>query len=129
MSHSKTTNIDFTTFYNIVDGKQRTSKEIHHGINPSTGEELWDVPIASKQDLEDAVAAGKRAFPAWSQTTFEKRREALAKFVELYQAHEEEFTNLLCKEAGKPVSSDALAEALRFHTGVLTQCAEEVCRD
>ncbi|KAF2493823.1 aldehyde dehydrogenase [Lophium mytilinum] len=102
MSPSKTSTISFDTFYNIVDGKQRSSKEIHHGINPSTGEELWDVPIGSSQDLNDAVAAGKKAFPAWAATPVEKRKELLQKFVELFEQHSAEFTELLCKEAGKP---------------------------
>src|SRR4051812_41368732 len=99
MSPGKITSLDFEKFYNIVDGKQRTSQQIHHGVNPSTGQELWDVPIASEQDLNDAVAAAKKAFPAWRDTPLEKRKEALVKIAELYQQHHEEFINLLCKES------------------------------
>jgi delta 1-pyrroline-5-carboxylate dehydrogenase len=68
MSPGKVSTLDFETFYNIIDGKQRGSDKIHHGINPATGQELWDVPIASQQDLDDAVAAAKKAFPAWRDT-------------------------------------------------------------
>jgi len=103
MSPGKISSLEFDKFYNIVDGKQRGSEQIHHGINPSTGQELWDVPIASEQDLNDAVAAAKKAFPAWRDTPLEKRKEALVKVAELYQQHHEEFTNLLSKESGKPV--------------------------
>ena len=74
MSPGKVSTLDFETFYNIVDGKQRSSDKIHHGINPATGQELWDVPIASEQDLNDAVAAAKKAFPAWRDTPIEKRK-------------------------------------------------------
>jgi len=102
MSPSKVSTLDFETFYNIVDGKKRTGKNVHHGVNPATGEELWDCPIGSQQDVDDAVAAAKRAFPSWSQTPIEKRKEMLNKFCELFAAHSEEFTTLLCKEAGKP---------------------------
>jgi acyl-CoA reductase-like NAD-dependent aldehyde dehydrogenase len=103
MSPSKVSNLDFKTFHNIVDGKKRTGKNVHHGINPATGEELWDCPIGSQQDIDDAVTAAKNAFPAWAATPVEKRKEMLGKFSELFAVHSEEFTTLLCRETGKPV--------------------------
>jgi acyl-CoA reductase-like NAD-dependent aldehyde dehydrogenase len=103
MSPGKVSTLDFEKFYNIVDGKQRGSDNIHHGVNPTSGQELWDVPIASEQDLNDAVAAAKKAFPAWRDTPIEKRKEYLKQIAESFQAHEEDFTTLLCKESGKPV--------------------------
>lgn len=102
MSPSKVSTLDFEQFFNIIDGKQRGSDKIHHGINPATGQELWDVPIASEADLNDAVAAAKKAFPAWRDTPIEKRKEMLMKFAELFQQHADDFTTLLCKESGKP---------------------------
>ena len=102
MSPSKVSNIDFTTFYNIVDGKQRGAKSVHNGINPATQEKLWDVPIATQQDVDDAVEAGLRGFKVWSQTPIEKRKEAMLKFVDLYESYEKDFTDLMCKECGKP---------------------------
>jgi len=104
MSPSKVPAIDFTKFYNIVDGKQRSANSFHHGVNPATKEELWDVPVATQQDVNDAVAAGKKAFITWSQTPIEKRKELMGKFVALYSNYEQEFADLLCKEAGKPRS-------------------------
>ena len=103
MSPGKVSTIDFEKFYNIIDGKQRGSDKIHHGINPSTGQELWDVPIASEKDLNEAVAAAKKAFPAWRDTPIEKRKEVLGKLADSFSQHTDEFTNLLCKESGKPV--------------------------
>lgn len=102
MSPSKSVNIDFTTFYNVVDGKNVSSKNVHQGINPATQEKLWDVPIANQQDVDDAVEAGLKAFKSWSQTSVEKRKERMLAFVELYSGYQEEFTKLMCKETGKP---------------------------
>jgi acyl-CoA reductase-like NAD-dependent aldehyde dehydrogenase len=104
MSPSKVSAIDFEKFYNIIDGKQRSSDDIHHGVNPTSGQELWDVPIGSEKDLNDAVAVAKKAFPTWRDTPLEKRKELLLKFADLVQNYSEEFTTLLCKESGKPVS-------------------------
>lgn len=104
MSPSKSSDIDFTTFHNIVDGKKRGSDTAHQGVNPTTGEQLWDVPIAGQDDVNDAVEAAEKAFPEWAATPMDKRKELLQKFVELYKNYEKEFTDLLCKETGKPVS-------------------------
>lgn len=104
MSPGKVSTLDFEKFYNIVNGEKRGSDQIHHGINPSTGQELWDVPIGSNQDLNDAVAAAKKAFPSWKATPVEKRKELLGQLIALFQQHEDEFVTLLCKESGKPVS-------------------------
>jgi acyl-CoA reductase-like NAD-dependent aldehyde dehydrogenase len=103
MSPGKVSTLDFEKFYNIVDGQQRGSDQIHHGVNPSTNQELWDVPIGSEKDLNDAVEAANKAFPAWRDTPIEERKALLAKVAESYQQHHDEFVNLLCKESGKPV--------------------------
>ncbi|KAI8933769.1 hypothetical protein NX059_009481 [Plenodomus lindquistii] len=120
MSPGKVSTLDFEKFYNIVDGKQRGSDQVHRGINPATGKELWDVPVASEKDLDDAVAAAKKAFPAWRDEGIEKRKEALGKLIELYNQHADEFTNLLCAESGKPrkfasVEVGAVAGFIGFH--------------
>ncbi|KAF2868812.1 aldehyde dehydrogenase-like protein [Massariosphaeria phaeospora] len=75
MSPSKVSILNFDNFYNIVDGKRQGSKTFHHGVDPATGQKLWDVPIANEQDLDSAVTAAKEAFPAWSDTPIEKRKD------------------------------------------------------
>lgn len=103
MSPSKTADVSFTSFYNIVDGQNKTSKSVHNGVNPVTGEKLWDVPIATREDLDEAVASANKAFLSWRDTPFEKRKEYLAKFLELYAGYEDDLINLLAQETGKPV--------------------------
>jgi acyl-CoA reductase-like NAD-dependent aldehyde dehydrogenase len=110
MSPSKVSTLEFEKFYNIIDGQQRGSDDIHHGVNPATGKELWDVPIGTEKDLNDAVAAGKKAFPSWRDTPIQKRKELLLKFADAFTQRAEDFTTLLCKESGKPVSNHSLSE-------------------
>lgn len=105
MSPSKVSTITFDKFYNIVDGQQRGAKEQHNGVNPVNGEKLWDVPIATQKDLDDAVASAEKAFESWSQVPIEKRKEMLQKYCDLYMSYNDEMTDLLVKETGKPVSS------------------------
>jgi acyl-CoA reductase-like NAD-dependent aldehyde dehydrogenase len=102
MSPSKVSTISFTEFYNIIDGNQRSGKSQHHGINPSTSEELWGVPIGGQQDVDDAVASAEKAFQKYRFVPFEKRKELLQKFCDAYMSHADEMIDLLCKETGKP---------------------------
>ena len=45
MSPSKVSSIVWDSFHNTVDGEARGGKEKHYGVNPSTGDKLWPVPI------------------------------------------------------------------------------------
>ncbi|KAF2450649.1 aldehyde dehydrogenase [Karstenula rhodostoma CBS 690.94] len=120
MSPSKVSNIEFDKFYNIVDGKQRGSDNVHHGINPSTGQENWPVPIGSEQDLNDAVEAAKKAFPVWRDTPLEKRKETLLKFCDYFGQFTDDLITLLCKETGKPrkfaaIEVGAIVGFIQYH--------------
>lgn len=104
--------LSWTTFYNVIDGENRSSKEFYRGIDPSTGKELWDAPVATKQDLEDSVVAARKAFDGWRDTPFEKRIEKLKSYGDALKPHFEKFTDILMKETGKPVRIDAQILAL-----------------
>ncbi|KAI9735360.1 MAG: hypothetical protein M1818_006555 [Claussenomyces sp. TS43310] len=94
--------VSWTEFYNIIDGKNRSSKEFYHGLDPTTGEKLWDVPVATKQDTDDAVAAARKAFKTWGQTPFEERRKVLLEFGKSLKDYLGDFEELLIKENAKP---------------------------
>ncbi|RSL90683.1 hypothetical protein CEP52_014521 [Fusarium oligoseptatum] len=72
LSPFKMSTVDFHTFSNVIAGALRSSAHLGHGINPSTREPLWDVPIATAQDLEDAVSAAQEASAKWSSTPIDR---------------------------------------------------------
>lgn len=98
--------ISWTTFYNIIDGKTRSSEKFYQGTDPTTGEKLWDAPVATKQDLEDSVVAARRAFPGWRDTPFERRIEILKAYGDALKPYYQNFTEIIMKENGKPVCED-----------------------
>ncbi|OCK82597.1 aldehyde dehydrogenase [Lepidopterella palustris CBS 459.81] len=94
--------LSFTTFYNIIDGKPRSSKVLSHGYNPATRERLWDVPVATSQDIEDTVKAAKRAFKTWSKVPLSERAALLKKYQDALEPLLGELGELVLKEIGKP---------------------------
>lgn len=124
MSPSKISSISWDTFANIVDGKPRGSDTHHRGINPVTGQKSYDVPIATQQDVDDAVKSAQKAFESWSTTSIEKRKEYLERYLDVWSQHEDDMTNLLIKETGKPRAiatgevKYAVPGGIQYHLGL-----------
>lgn len=95
--------LNFTTFTNIIDGKPTTTAETRYSINPSTKAPNPPVPVSTKQDLDDAVNAARRALKGWAATPWDERRDALLSFVKAVVGRKEEFAGMLVREQGKPV--------------------------
>ncbi|PYH88410.1 aldehyde dehydrogenase [Aspergillus ellipticus CBS 707.79] len=100
--------MDFTTFHNIIAGQPRTAPTSYSGISPLTRARLWDAPVATEQDVDDAVAAARAAFPAWAAKTYAERTELLEKFADLYLQHAESFIELLMAETGRSRQTAAI---------------------
>ncbi|KAF3358303.1 hypothetical protein VdG1_02789 [Verticillium dahliae VDG1] len=94
--------VDFSTYRNIIAGAPRTGKTVSHGIDPSTRKPLWDIPVASAQDLDDAVTSAQAAFPKWSQTSWKQRQACLRQARALLQENRESMAKLISSEGGKP---------------------------
>ena len=82
-------------------------------INPSTGEVVGSVPVASPDEVRDAVARARAAQPAWEALSLDERVERLLPAGPAMLERAEELGELLCREMGKP-----LAEA----TGEVRAC-------
>ena len=94
--------IDFFADYTMtIDGQAALSTSRFEAFNPATEEAIADVPDASRDQLEAAVAAARRAFPAWSARPEAERQALVAKIGEAIQAHAEDFMRLLTLEQGK----------------------------
>ncbi|RYP84667.1 hypothetical protein DL769_001101 [Monosporascus sp. CRB-8-3] len=89
-------------FHNIIDGKLRAAEEHHRIIDPRTEEPLWDVPVASSQDLDDAVEAARRAFKTWKKSTVAERQAKISEVARCVDENKELLSKILMKETGKP---------------------------
>ena len=80
--------------------------------NPATGQVSAEVPFATVDEVDRAVAAAKEAFPAWRDTSLSRRQKVLFAFRELVHNHQEDLAALLTAEQGKTFA-DALGEINR----------------
>jgi malonate-semialdehyde dehydrogenase (acetylating)/methylmalonate-semialdehyde dehydrogenase len=64
-------------------------------------EQIAETPCCTAQEVEAAIAAAKKAFPAWRDTPCAKRVEVLYTFRDLLVSHIDEFTYMVCRENGK----------------------------
>ncbi|MFI7042797.1 CoA-acylating methylmalonate-semialdehyde dehydrogenase [Microbispora rosea] len=92
----------------IVEGAGRTAEV----FDPATGEVSGQVSLATAEEVDAAVEAAARAYPAWRDASLVKRAAVLFRFRELLDAHRDDLAALITAEHGK-VHSDALGEVAR----------------
>ncbi len=80
--------------------------------NPATGVQSGDVALASKQEVDRAVAAAQAAFPAWSDMAPLRRARVMFKFLELLNQNRDALAHAITAEHGK-VFTDAQGEVTR----------------
>jgi aminomuconate-semialdehyde/2-hydroxymuconate-6-semialdehyde dehydrogenase len=71
--------------------------------NPATGQPYALVPDSDASDLEAAVEAAAKAFPAWRDAGGEARGALLDKLADLLEQRKEEFAHAECVDTGKPI--------------------------
>jgi len=106
---------DFYELYHFINGEKvagTSGGRVGDIFNPSLGVKSAEVPLASKADVESAIAAAQAAFPAWSGMSVLARSRIMTKFVHLLYKHQHELSELVCKEHGK-VIEDAMGSVLR----------------
>lgn len=72
-------------------------------INPATGTVYGQIPDSNTRDIEVAVKAAKKAFPAWSILSVEKRFNILNKIAELIEENLNGLALAETNDNGKPL--------------------------
>jgi acyl-CoA reductase-like NAD-dependent aldehyde dehydrogenase len=110
------------SFYHLIDGQLESSAAAFAVINPATAEPFAECPDAYREQLDRAVAAARRAFRSWRDTSFAERRAVLHRFADALQQHRDDLAPLLTREQGKPLA-DARAEIQRAADSVREICS------
>lgn len=78
--------------------------------DPATGERLGEVPVMTREDVEVAVARGRRAQASWATTTFAERGRVLRTLLDAIVAHQDEICRLAVHGSGKTMLDVVLGE-------------------
>jgi aldehyde dehydrogenase (NAD+) len=80
-------------------------------VNPATEEVYGRISIGSRADVDKAVAAAKRAFETFSQTTREERKDLLQAILDEFSKRHDEVAEAIMDEMGAPwaLAKDAQA--------------------
>lgn len=89
-------------------------------MNPSTGEQIAEAPCCTAAEVDAAVAAASRAFPAWAGRPIPERIQLMFRFKQLLDENLDELTLVLATEMGK-VLSEARGDVLK--TIEVVECA------
>ncbi|MEU5563518.1 aldehyde dehydrogenase family protein [Micromonospora musae] len=97
-----------------IDGEFVTphGTELFDLHNPATGQVIGQVQLADEVDAEAAIAAAKRALPAWSATSREERIDALRRLHDAVAARLEDIREAVVEEYGGPVRNSYLVEGI-----------------
>lgn len=99
---------------NYVNGKSiaSASGQTQPVYNPATGEQIDELGLSSKDEVDSAIAAAAAAAPAWGETPALKRAACMFKFNELIEKHAADIAREISREHGK-THDDALGEVQR----------------
>ncbi|HVW29931.1 MAG TPA: CoA-acylating methylmalonate-semialdehyde dehydrogenase [Polyangiaceae bacterium] len=88
---------------NLVGGERVVSASGRERavVSPYDGRRIGRVRLSNAEDVQRAVAAAERAFPAWAATPLRERARVLARLRELIVEHADELANTVAMESGK----------------------------
>jgi aldehyde dehydrogenase (NAD+) len=72
-------------------------------VNPHDGSTIAEVAMAGKADIDEAVAAAKKAFPSWARRAAMERGRLLLKLADAIEANGEELARLESLDTGHPL--------------------------
>jgi malonate-semialdehyde dehydrogenase (acetylating)/methylmalonate-semialdehyde dehydrogenase len=126
-----------TTCKLLIGGKwvDSNAKEFGDITNPSTGEVISKVPLGGAEDVERAVQAAQKAFPAWRDTPVVERARVMFKFKALLEQNYENIAKSVCREHGKTFAEAKASvfrgiEVVEFSCGIpslmMGECMENI---
>ena len=109
---------------NFIAGEwtSATATEVLTVKDPASGAPLGRVPMSARADVDRAVQAAAKAFPAWRSTPAVERVRILFRLHQLMENNHEELARSLTREHGK-VIAEARGEVQRGIDSIEHACA------
>jgi len=99
--------------------------------NPALGEQYGTLPDSKVEDVELAITAARKAFPAWRDTSVAERSRIMSKIAELIEEKIEVLALAETTDNGKPLWLSKMVDVprgatnLRFFAQAITQFTQE----
>jgi malonate-semialdehyde dehydrogenase (acetylating)/methylmalonate-semialdehyde dehydrogenase len=90
-------------------------------LNPATGAAIAEAPLSGAEEIDRAVRAAARAFPAWRRTPANDRVQVLFRLKALLEAELEDLARCITEECGK-TKAEAVGELRRGIENVEVAC-------
>ena len=116
---------------NFVDGSWLTTTNVLENVAPGTGQVYGTIPRSGQAEVDQAMRAATRAFPAWSQTPAADRAACLERLADAIQANAAMLAEAEARDNGKPVSLAAHVDIpraeknLRFYASGIQHFASQ----
>ncbi len=109
----------------LIGGKRCPAQDgrMTSHINPSTGKDQGEFSLGGVVDVQRAIDAARKAFPAWRRLSSSDRRTILLRIADLLEKERDELGQLVALDNGTPllvgpsIASDAPAEWFRYYAG------------
>jgi aminomuconate-semialdehyde/2-hydroxymuconate-6-semialdehyde dehydrogenase len=91
---------------NYINGSfvRARSGSVFPSMEPAVGHPWATLPDSDADDVNDAVQAAKRAFPAWAATPMEERSTIMLRLADLLHQHTADLARTESQDTGKPVA-------------------------
>lgn len=91
------------TIKHWINGREVDSTEHLQNLDPATGEIICEVANAGENEVNQAVASAKAAFPIWSGTPAKERARLMRRLGELIDQHVAKIADLETLDTGLPI--------------------------
>src|SRR5258706_11651309 len=88
-----------------IDGRAASGAATIDVVNPATSQAFAAAPDCSREQLDAAVAAARKAFKTWRATPIEERHALVRKAGDVLLAHPDDLGRLFTKEQGRPAEA------------------------
>lgn len=92
-------------FKMLIDGELLEGSSSQSVIDPATEEVIATAPVASAEQVDQAVSAAKKAFASWKETTTAHRAALIHELADAVESRKEEIARVITFEAGKPIGA------------------------
>lgn len=85
-----------------VDGRwQRGGGEAFASYDPASGDKVWEGCAATADDVAEAMAAARLAFPSWARRPLDERIAIVRAFARAIEARTDKLVRMISREMGK----------------------------